>query len=621
MKIKNKQGHIITVPSHLEDIVRNHINSGNHSEVDNIIKMEQGGPVEPTMINVEKDELLVSPDTKILKEYINKPEHPESGINPKGNTMEQPGNFVIPKKLAKLYKEGDRLRRQTMLMNLQNKQAATNKMEEGGKVNYGMLASSIGGAFQNLGANRSAKAQSPDYGQNMYSTDYSRNMQMGNQIGDGIGAAIPIAGAFKGLGQGASNLVAPSDQYGVRKGSTAQVGIASAIDPLPVTAEAVSNISQGKELGQSAYAFINPIKAGVDMNERNKANREKLKVWSEGQEMFNNLSNSTMNKDNIRFGKGGRIPKMQQGGGINPKTQYPDGSYRMGDYSDPTGNKDWSYNYTPNGWEGLNKGKRYNLSDPKYKSTTDLLTNTFNDFQKAGGGGSGAWDNYLASKNSNSSNNIQPRQSLGTNNIPNSYSNPQPVQGKTLGQYNARRGQKNAGDQFNWNKLATGLNDAFLNTMGPASYLREQGKNYDTVKYPDANPNLINDNEQLREADLQNAAYNKDIMSASGGNSGTYLANRLAGLTRNLMNKNRIRENTANTNTQIKNQFNLYNNASKARAIDATAANKGQSLTNYYSAMGNMGKNLAGTSQTIDGRDHQMDLYKVMLQMFPSLNK
>lgn len=74
-----------------------------------------------TPINVEKDELLVNDKGDILKEYKNKPPHPKTGINTLGNTMETVGNIIIPKKYSKMYKNGDLLRKSSILMNLKFK--------------------------------------------------------------------------------------------------------------------------------------------------------------------------------------------------------------------------------------------------------------------------------------------------------------------------------------------------------------------------------------------------------------------------------------------------------------------------------------------------------------------
>lgn len=74
----------------------------------NMMKYDDGGMTQgPTQINVEKGELLVNKDGKILTEYraANMVPHPSDGsMDPRGTVPAQEGQFVITKRLAPNYK-------------------------------------------------------------------------------------------------------------------------------------------------------------------------------------------------------------------------------------------------------------------------------------------------------------------------------------------------------------------------------------------------------------------------------------------------------------------------------------------------------------------------------------
>jgi len=73
----------------------------------NMMKYAQGGMTPATEINVEKGELLVNKDGKILTEYKsnNMVPHPEGGgMDPRGTVPAQEGQFVITKRLSPSYK-------------------------------------------------------------------------------------------------------------------------------------------------------------------------------------------------------------------------------------------------------------------------------------------------------------------------------------------------------------------------------------------------------------------------------------------------------------------------------------------------------------------------------------
>jgi hypothetical protein len=356
--------------------------------------LKNGGQVKKTIINVEKNELLVSPDGKILKEYTNKPLHPEYGIDPRGNTQESIGNIVIPKKLNRIYKEGDRLTRHSIISNLKQDQAkrqteANEKFMKGGKIKKYLYGSTV----------------TDD--NNPY--DFTSLQGMGNP-------------AF-------------------------------------------------------APRFNNLPSSGLDSNR-------------------DFIGSTDANGNSVS---------------VNPTVT----------------------NYNPN--------SNTSMFDP------------------------------------------------------------------------------NAGNrkQIPWGNIGQQAGMGLLQNLGPGMYLAQQGRKYDKVNYGRVNANLLDPTAALMDADIENRTLNQNIASASGGNAGTYLNNRLAGSSANTMNKFKIRSQYDNSNAGIKNRFAEFNKNLEVKSMEDEAANKGQALTNYYQALSNIGMNTA--SQIRDNRAYNQDNKRMNLysNMFP----
>lgn len=109
-------------------------------------KKAEGGQVDKAIINVEKGELEVNPNTlAVVKEFRNKPKHPANGIDEQGNTMATVDNIIIPvrtkglggqQSLSKEYKNASDLRKKAIINNLKFAQARREgiKYEYGGKI-------------------------------------------------------------------------------------------------------------------------------------------------------------------------------------------------------------------------------------------------------------------------------------------------------------------------------------------------------------------------------------------------------------------------------------------------------------------------------------------------------
>lgn len=344
--------------------------------------MRNGGKLDKHLINVENKELLTDPEGNILKEYKNKPLHPKKGINSLGNTVEDGGNFIIPRKLADPFKNGDKLRRNSILMELSKNTDTSLFMKKGGKI--------------------------PKFD------------------------------------------------------------------------------------GETNGSFI-PLKT----------------TWFPGEDSI-------------------------------------DPSFRPSDI-------------------------------PLIKTKTQGLLNTSKTDLQPVLGGTGRTGYSPAFQ----------------------------------GQKKPLMGPKTANTLFDIGSLA-------INNLGPASYLLSQGKKYDKVNYGQVTPEFLNPNEELLGAEMENAQLNQDIKNYSGGNSGTYLANRQAGSSRNLLNRNKIIRDYANTNAGISNQFKQYNKSLEMKSMDDTARNKGAAISNYFAALSNLGANTAQGLGDIKERKMQEKRLNLYKDIFPN---
>jgi len=168
---------------------------------------------------------------------------------------------------------------------------------------------------------------------------------------------------------------------------------------------------------------------------------------------------------------------------------------------------------------------------------------------------------------------------------------------------------------INWQDAAYQGVGTLAQSAGQLAYLKDQGKRYDTQKFYGYTPERLDPSSALRDADTQARTASYDLSNASGGNSGNYLANRIALSGNNTLNKASIRNKYANDNAQIGNSGQQFNIQNQYRTDDINAANKGQALSNYYNTIGSVGTNVASGM-----RDYRMDRYnKQMVDMLPDL--
>lgn len=137
------------------------------------------------------------------------------------------------------------------------------------------------------------------------------------------------------------------------------------------------------------------------------------------------------------------------------------------------------------------------------------------------------------------------------------------------------------------------------------------GKKYDKENYGQMSPKSIDYTQSLRDADAQSRVAAGDLASSTGGNAGSYLANR-AGLSANIARaKANIRQSGDAKNVEIYNQFLPLNKELQTRATIDTEQNKARSEDIARQAGRGLSGAAAGTTRDISAG--QMDKYSLDL--------
>lgn len=138
-----------------------------------------------------------------------------------------------------------------------------------------------------------------------------------------------------------------------------------------------------------------------------------------------------------------------------------------------------------------------------------------------------------------------------------------------------------------WNSRFAGA------AAGERAYLAEQGKDYDTQKFYNYDPTLLDNSQALRDADRSATIAEKGLRNATGGDSSQYLSNRLSLNAQTLSNKERIRQEYVNQNAQISNQGKMFSIGNRYTTDQINAQNKAAALSQYYQAIDSLGNNNA----------------------------
>lgn len=127
----------------------------------------------------------------------------------------------------------------------------------------------------------------------------------------------------------------------------------------------------------------------------------------------------------------------------------------------------------------------------------------------------------------------------------------------------------------------------------------------EVTKYDRVKANLVDPTSAIRDIDHQNRLAEYDTRSASGGNAGSYLANRIALATNSALNKDRARQQYSNINAQIQNQNSSENAQIQRIETDANAMNRAQTRNIKGQAIANIGSNVV--NQYRDNKQSQYD--------------
>ena len=179
-----------------------------------------------------------------------------------------------------------------------------------------------------------------------------------------------------------------------------------------------------------------------------------------------------------------------------------------------------------------------------------------------------------------------------------------------LARMNASGGRDS--NKFDWkNTLGQVGNFAAQNAgniYNLSRYNKPEIENYERLKatYLDPTAAIRDANDQARRAE-----YN--VRGASAGNAGTYLSNRVALATQNTINKDRIRQEYANTNAGIANSVGQYNNELARQEVIANAMNRARTRSGKGEAIGSLGSNIA--NQMMDNKKTNMDQETLQLMM------
>jgi hypothetical protein len=161
------------------------------------------------------------------------------------------------------------------------------------------------------------------------------------------------------------------------------------------------------------------------------------------------------------------------------------------------------------------------------------------------------------------------------------------------------------------NDIGKQIGMGLVQNAGNLAYLAQQGKKYDKVNYGNITPSYLSSDAALRDVNTSTANTAKAIPSLTGGHGGAAINALIQNKTQGDINKSRVREEFGNVNAQITNQTNQFNKQNQIRGMNDEAANKGQALTNYYSAIGGIGQNIG--SQTKDYNLGQVEKTKLKL--------
>jgi hypothetical protein len=179
---------------------------------------------------------------------------------------------------------------------------------------------------------------SMNYAYGSYFDDRNKNMQTSQTVANTVGQAIPIAGVFKGIGEGAANIIAPKDEYGVSDSSGFAQGVAGFLNPLESTTSVYDDIKKGEFDSKTAMQLLLPGVGSVMQNKENKTARNNMLL----QEKMKGVNASRLGQYNNENPQA--LPTYGLGGDVNELNQRNDLGYK---YYAWGGTPSWSPNERP----------------------------------------------------------------------------------------------------------------------------------------------------------------------------------------------------------------------------------------------------------------------------------
>ncbi len=173
---------------------------------------------------------------------------------------------------------------------------------------------------------------------------------------------------------------------------------------------------------------------------------------------------------------------------------------------------------------------------------------------------------------------------------------------------------------INWGDVDTQAAYFAANNAGNI-YDLARSRKPEVTKFERITSSLVDPTAAIRDANEQTRRAEYNVRGASGGNAGTYLSNRVGLNTANIINKDRIRQQYANTNAGIQNQTNQINTGIANQEYVVNEQNRAASRSTKQAALARIGSNTA--NQMTDIRQSNMDKKKIdaLVKMYPALSK
>jgi hypothetical protein len=165
---------------------------------------------------------------------------------------------------------------------------------------------------------------------------------------------------------------------------------------------------------------------------------------------------------------------------------------------------------------------------------------------------------------------------------------------------------------YDWKGMAGNIANFAAQNAGNIYNLSRYNKP-EIEKYERAKASYLDNTAAMRDAEQEARRDEYAVRGASGGNAGTYLANRVGLNTAKVMNKDRIRQQYANANAQIGNQNAQFNTDIAMREVIANAQNRARNRSGKGEAIGDIGQNFGVASKA--GKQGEMDQNTLELMM------